>query len=121
MMCGQLNRPLHSVSICPKKLERHWPHHFGVGSWSATSLHYSRTSHRRCATSYLKGGHTALCAPSPSLTLLQPPTFRLTPLLCKEGRGEVECRRLYPTQPPLTKGRRKRRVRVSSPFVNNPD
>src|SRR3989337_1701122 len=55
----------------------------------------------------------------------------LTPLLCKEGRGEVECRRLYPTQPPLTKGRkvkgapptkgrRQRQVRVSSPFMNNP-
>ncbi len=52
------------------------------------------------------------------------------PLLCKEGRGEVECRLLYPTQPPLTKGRRerlspdkarrKRRVRASRPFVNNP-
>jgi hypothetical protein len=37
----------------------------------------------------------------------------------KEGRGEVECRRLYPTQPPLTKGRRQRRVRVSRPFMNN--
>ncbi len=30
------------------------------------------------------------------------------PLLCKEGRGEVESRLLYPTQPPLTKGRRER-------------
>jgi len=45
---------------------------------------------------------------------------RLIPLLCKEGRGEVECRRLYPTWPPLTKGRRQLRVRVSSPFMNNP-
>ena len=44
---------------------------------------------------------------------------RLIPLLCKEGRGEVECRLLYPTQP-LTKGRRQLRVRVSSPFMNNP-
>src|SRR3990172_9473791 len=57
---------------------------------------------------------------SSSLTVPQPSTLRLTPLLCKEGRGEVECRRLYPTQPPLTKGRRQLRVRVSSPFMNNP-
>ena len=61
-----------------------------------------------------------MCPPSPSLTVPQPSTLRLTPLLCKEGRGEVECRRLYPTQPPLTKGRRQLRVRVSSPFMNNP-
>ena len=27
------------------------------------------------------------------------------PLLCKEGRGEVESREVYPTWPPLTKGR----------------
>src|SRR3990172_10674313 len=51
-------------------------------------------------------------------------------LLCKEGRGEVEYQLLYPTQPPLTKGRRERLspgngrrkppVRTPRPFVNNP-
>jgi len=46
--------------------------------------------------------------PSLSLIVSQPSTFRLTPLLCKEGCGEVERRLFYPTQPPLTKGRRER-------------
>src|SRR3990172_708173 len=67
---------------------------------------------------------------SSSLTVPQPSTRRLTPLLCKEGRGEVEGPLLYPTSPPLTKGReiegpltkgrRQLRVRVSGPFMNNP-
>src|SRR3989337_2191601 len=83
------------------------------------SLHYSRTSHPRSATSGLPGGSHGLCPPSPSLTVPQPSTFRLTPLLCKEGRGEVECRRLYPTQPPLTQGGQQLRVGVSSPLVNS--
>ncbi len=34
------------------------------------------------------------------------PCIMKIPLLCKEGRGEVEGVSLYPTQPPLTKGRR---------------
>ncbi len=38
-----------------------------------------------------------MSAPSLSLIVSQPSTFRLTPLLCKEGRGEVERRLLYPT------------------------
>ena len=67
-----------------------------------------------------RGAAAAGLLPSPSLTVPQPSTLRLTPLLCKEGRGEVECWLFYPTQPPLTKGRRQLRVRVSSPFMNNP-
>ncbi len=46
--------------------------------------------------------------PSLSLIVSQPSTFRFTPLLCKEGRGEAQCRLFYPTQPPLTKGRKER-------------
>src|SRR3990170_1757996 len=54
---------------------------------------------------------------APHLSLDPPPPD----CYCRgEGCGEVECRLLYPTQPPLTKGRRKLRVRASSPFVNNP-
>ncbi len=75
--------------------------------------------------------------PSPPLLCKGRPS---PPLLCKEGCGEVESRLLYPTQPPLTKGRReplspcigrrerlspdkgrrKLRMRASRPFVNNP-
>src|SRR3972149_9124794 len=56
---------------------------------------------------------------SSSLTVPQPPTLRLTPLLCKEGRGEVECRRLYPTQPPPTKGGGRLPGGGASPVMNN--
>ena len=38
----------------------------------------------------------------------------LLPLLCKEEGGEVECQLLYPTQPPLTKGRSKLRDGATS-------
>ena len=66
-----------------------------------------------------------MCPPFPSLTVPPPSGLRVTPpphdCYCRgEGRGEVECRRLYPTQPPLTKGRKQLRVRVSSPFMKNP-
>src|SRR3990172_10753423 len=53
---------------------------------------------------------------TPHLSLDTPPPD----CYCRgEGRGGVECRLLYPTQPPLTKGRRKLRARVSGLFVNN--